>query len=202
MVADNDFAIFTGTAAGVNNLLYQNNKSWMDQIPALSLLTFSLPAGDTKFYVLGMGGGGNENISGLINGVDMTSAAVSTIMSSDLHSYLGYNTTTVSNGTFDARLADVQTAFSSLTWGSPILNWSDEVILAAAPGGVGFHFDSSTAHLFAFTSTSVGVDPGPAGVPEPSSIALTLTGLASLMALCRRPRKTIGLGEERTATFA
>jgi len=202
MVADNDFAIFTGTATGINHLLYQNNKVWWDQIPALSTLTFTLPAADSMFYVLGMGGGGNENISGLINGVDMTSAAVSTTMSSDLHSYLGYNTTTVSDGTFDASLAGVQSAFSSLTWGAPIVNTTDEVIVGAAPYGKGFHFDDSTAHLFAFTSRAVGVDPGPVGVPEPSSIALALTGLASLMGLRRRPRKTIGRGEERTATFA
>ena len=113
MVADNDFAIFGGTATGINDLLYQNNDSWPSQISTLSTLTFTLPAADTMFYVLGMGGGGNENISGLINGVDMTSASVT--MSSDIQSYLGYNTSTVSGGTFDANLADVQAAFSQLT---------------------------------------------------------------------------------------
>ncbi len=202
MVADNDFAIFGGTVAGVNDLLYQNNNVWWDQISTLSTLTFTLPAADTMFYVLGMGGGGNENISGLINGVDMTSAAVSVSMSSDIQSYLGYNTSTVSAGTFNANLSDVQMAFSHLTWGAPIINTTDEVILAAAPNKIGFHFADSTAHLFAFSSRDVGVTPGPGTVPEPSSIALALIGLASLMGFRRRPRKTIGRGEERTATFA
>lgn len=203
MVADNDFAIFGGTATGINNLLYQNNVSWPTQISTLSTLTFTLPAADTMFYVLGMGGGGNENISGLINGVDMTSASVSVTMSSDIQSYLGgYNLSTVSNGTFNATLSDVQVAFSSLTWGAPTTNTTDEVIVAAAPNKIGFHFADSTAHLFAFSSRDVGVKPGPETVPEPSSIALALIGLASLMRLRRRPRKTIRRGEERTATFA
>lgn len=202
MVADNDFAIFGGTATGINDILYQNNAVWWDQISTLSTLTFTLPAADTMFYVLGMGGGGQENISGLINGVDMASASVSVTMSSDIQSYLGYNTSTVSDGTFNVNLADVQAAFSSLTWGAPTTNTADTVIVAAAPNGIGFHFADSTAHLFAFSSRDVGVNPGPEAVPEPSSIALALLGLASLMRLRRRPRKTLGRGEERTATFA
>ena len=108
----------------------------------------------------------------------------------------------MSGGTFDANLSDVQTAFSHLTWGAPIINMTDDVIVAAAPNGIGFHFADSTAHLFEFSSRDVGVNPGPGAVPEPSSIALALIGLASLMRLRRRPRKTIGRGEERTATFA
>lgn len=201
MVADNDFAIFGGTATGINDLLYQNNVWWGTQISTLSTLTFTLPAADTMFYVLGMGGGGNENISGLINGVDMTSASVK--MSSDVQSFLiGYDLSAVSNGTFNANLSDVQAAFSQLTWGAPVLNTTDEVIVAAAPNVIGFHFASDTAHLFEFSSTDVGVNPTPGTVPEPSSIALALIGLASLMRVRRSPRKTTGLGEEPTATFA
>lgn len=197
MVGDNDFAILSGTATGVNNILYQNNVVWMNQITALSTLNFTLPAADTMFYVLGMGGGGQENISGLVNGVNMTSASVT--MSSDIQSFLtSYNLSTVTNGTFNVNLADVQTAFSQLTWGAPTTNTTDIVIVQAAPNQIGFQFADRTAHLFAFSSTAVGVNP----VPEPSSIALALIGLASLMWLRRRPSKTIGRGEERTETFA
>lgn len=173
MVADNDYAIFSGTSTSVNNLLYQNSYDWYSQIPNLSTLTFTLAAGDTTFYVLGMGGGGQENISGTINGVDITSAAVT--MSSDIRSYLsGYSNAAVTSGAYNASLADVQSAFPLLTWGAPTYNNSDIVIQQAAPNGAGFHFADSTAHLFAFSSTDVGV----AAVPEPSSMALTMLGLA------------------------
>lgn len=186
IVADNDYAVFGGTATGINDLLYQNNSIWNTQIQNLSTLTFTLPAGDTKFYVLAMGGGGQENISGLVNGVDMTAASV--LMSSDVQSFLtGYNNSAVAAGTFNANLADVQTAFSSLTWAAATTNTSDIVIGQAAPNGIGFQFDDSTAHLFAFSSADVGVQ----AVPEPSSAGLALLGFANLMLLRRRPRNIV-----------
>ena len=58
IVADNDFAVFSGNATNINNILYQNNVGWKTQIGNLSSLSFTLAAGDDKFYVLGMGGGG------------------------------------------------------------------------------------------------------------------------------------------------
>jgi hypothetical protein len=174
IVADNDFAVFAGTASRVTELLYQNDYSWPDQINNLSTLSFDLQNGETTFYLLGMGGGGQENISGTVNGVDITTIG-DVLMSSDIGPYLtGYEAQssggTVADGTFDASLTDVQAAFSSLTWSAPSPNTSDAVIQLASPNGVGFDFPSQTAELFSFSTADVGVT----STPEPSATGLLL----------------------------
>jgi hypothetical protein len=185
IIADNDFAVFGGTDSSVNDLIYQNDVSWPAQLDNLSTISFDLQPGDTTFYLLGMGGGGEENISGTVNGVDLTTINVS--MSSDIGPYLtGYedqaNGGTVADGTFDASLSDVQLALPNLTWGSPTVNSSDYVI-TQSPTGQGFDFPSSTAHLFEFNAVDVGVTP----TPEPSTgLLLASAGVAIAIGRCRR----------------
>ena len=185
IVADNDFAVFAGTSSGVTELLYQNDYSWPDQIDNLSTLSFDLQNGETTFYLLGMGGGGEENISGTVNGVDITTIG-DVAMSSDLGPYLTDFETqsdggTVADGTFDASLTDVQAAFSSLTWSAPSPNSSDAVIQLASPNGVGFDFPSQTAELFSFSTADVGVT----STPEPSASGLLLVGVGMAMVAIR-----------------
>jgi len=185
IVADNDFAVFAGTSSSVTELLYQNDYSWPDQINNLSTLSFDLQNGETTFYLLGMGGGGEENISGTVNGVDITTIG-DVLMSSDIGpSLTGYEAQssggTVADGTFDASLTDVQAAFSSLTWSAPSPNTSDAVIQLASPNGVGFDFPSQTAELFSFSTADVGVT----ATPEPSATGLLLVGAGMAMVAIR-----------------
>lgn len=189
MVADNDYAIFSGTSTSINNLLYQNNVDWYNQVDAVSQLSFNLAAGDDTFYVLGMGGGGDEeNISGIVNGVNMTDASVSVQMSSDLSGFLTgyptffYSNNPVENASYSPSLAEVQAAFSSLTWGAPVLNSSQTVIVAGG-FGQGFVFGELQARLFAFEAQEVNVS-----VPEPSILILLGFGLTGLALHSRRKR--------------
>lgn len=180
MIADNDFAIFGGTATSINDVLYQNGVDWYHQVPALSTMTFNLAPTDTTFYVLAMGGGGpEENISGKVNGVNITSIPVSE--SSNIASYLNlYNLGAVEAGTYSANLSDVQTAFANATWSAPTLN-TTQTVIAAAGFGSGYSFATGTAHLYRFDAFSVGVN-----VPEPAGVALFGLGLLGLVAARRR----------------
>ncbi len=185
IVADNDFAMFVGTNNDVTGLVYQNNVGWPDQLANLSQFSFNLQPGQTTFYLLGMGGGGAENISGTVNGVDLSKINVS--MSSDIGPYLtGYEDQTVGGGvaagTFNATLVDVQAAQQYLTWGSPTpTNPDADYVATQSPSGQGFHFDSDTAHLFKFSAADVDVV---TPTPEPSTFLLSI-GAALAFALSR-----------------
>jgi hypothetical protein len=177
MVVDNDFAIFSGNSTSINHLMYQNDVTWSAQIASLSTLNFTLATGDDKFYVLAMGGGGSqENISGLVNGVNITSLSV--LMSSNLVSNLtGYNLSSVAAGTYNATLSDVQAAFSTATWGAPTLD-SSQIVIQRSGFGSGFKFSTGNAHLFSFDAVDVGVEVS--AVPEPSTLAIFALGMIGL----------------------
>jgi hypothetical protein len=190
IVADNDFAVFAGTSTGITTLLYQNDAEWSNQISSLSTLTFTLPEGTTTFYILAMGGGGQENIQGYVNGVDITTIS-GVEVSSDLGSLLTNWSTasvaggTVEAGTYDASLSDVQSAFSSLTWSDASSTEGAGTVTSLSGFDTGYEFDSSTAHLYSFSISSVDVE----AVPEPSTVGLAMLGGASLWMLRRRKSK-------------
>lgn len=198
-VADNDFAVFTGTLSGINRLIYQNNSNWEDQIAEAASFSFNLQPGEDTFYVLAMGSDGNENISGSLNGVNIARVFLddnaSVFASSNLVTFLSGrnpsgNDSAVGNGTYNAQLADMQAAFSSLTWGTPTLNYA--TVVQQNPYAydsilnqrVGFGVPDNGALLFRFSAESVGVDLAP--IPEPATYA-ALAGLAALgLAIWRR----------------
>lgn len=134
--------------------------------------------------VLGMGGGGpEENISGEVNGVNMTDPSVAVSMSSNLSSFLTGYPINVASGTYNASLSEVQAAFSSLGWGAPVLN-STQTVIQQAGFGQGFIFSTNSAHLFSFQAEEVGVE-----VPAPSILSLMAIGLFGIVLAARRRQR-------------
>lgn len=184
IVTDNDFAVFAGTVNSITRLVYQNNVVWNDQIADLSSFSFDLQAGETNFYLLAMGGGGEENVSGEINGVNLTS--ISVLQSSNIAAYLtDYNASSVTDGSYTVQLLDVQLALASLGlwWGDPTLTDSQTVV-SLSGFGLGYSFDDSNAVIFTFPAESVNVDT----VPEPSAVGLLALGAGGMAWAARRRR--------------
>lgn len=189
IVVDNDFALLTGTSTTVERLVYQNNVVWNQQITNASSFSLSLAEGEDSIYILAMGGGGQENLSGKVNGVDISTLNTMSKSSplagpSPNPNYLsGYNKTAVANGTYSVSLLDVQTALPNLTWSIPPKGTGTVISLSGFT--LGYPFADSTAVLYRFSSSEVGVT----SVPEPSALSLLVVGLGGLMASRRRKQK-------------
>ncbi len=119
IIADNDFALFSGTSLNVNTLLFQNHFSWYDQLAAQSIPLPSVPAGDTHFYLLAMGGGSPEEVMGTIDGVNITTIADIMISDDFSTSLSGFTLNSVEDGTYNVALSDVQAVFSTLNFHAP-----------------------------------------------------------------------------------
>ncbi|NBU70984.1 MAG: PEP-CTERM sorting domain-containing protein [Bacteroidetes bacterium] len=186
IVCDNDFAVFAGTVSSISRLIYQNGANWDSQIASAASFNLSLANDEDTIYLLAMGGGGGqENISGKINDVNLTSLT-SIMQSNEVHPFLsGYDLNDVANGIYNAILVDLQNALTSLSWSTPtpLFNPSGEVaaVIEAAGFGSGFTFGDSTAVLYRFEASLVGI-------PEPSTLSLLAVGLGVLF---RRSRRTV-----------
>jgi hypothetical protein len=180
IVVDNDFAIFSGTSASVNALLYQDNDGW----PSHGLRSIANPsAGDNIYYLLAMGGGGYEEAFGTIGTFNLTTAT-GVKVSNNLASYLsGYNLTAVAQGSFDASLIDVQTAFPALTFAAPPAPGCGPIcgLRPSISNGQSFAFSSGSAVLFAI----------PFGSPAPVPGPLPIFGVLSAFQVSRRIRRRL-----------
>jgi hypothetical protein len=193
IVADNDFAVYAGTGSSITRSIYQNEVIWNSQLAAASTFSFDLEPGETTFYLLAMGGSGEENISGKINGVNIVKIfqddPTAVIQSNAIQAFLSsYDTGAVSNGTYSPTLGSVQAALGQTTWGAPqvvgsatVINSNPESFINGLP--FGFNVPSSQAVFFRFNADSVGVPT----VPEPST-TLMVGVMAVLSCLRRRPR--------------
>jgi hypothetical protein len=116
IIADNDFALFSGTSSSVNTILFQNNVDWYNQLSLHSGPLPAVPPGDTHFYLLAMGGGPPEEVLGTIDGKSLA-AMPDVLVSNDLSTALsGFDLLAVVDGTFSVALADVQAALPTLTF--------------------------------------------------------------------------------------
>lgn len=163
IVANNDFAIFSGTETSLDRLVYQNNVGWGSQKPTL----ITLNSGETYIYILAMGGDPSgywhqaEDLSGTINGINLStinSIQRSSDLSPHLSDYISSRdiTGTVGDGTYNAILADVQSTFSMLSWATAIPSGGLEVPTNMG-FGLGYAFGGGEAVLFKISLTELDI---------------------------------------------
>lgn len=184
MVADNDYAIFGGTSTSITSLLYQNDVSWYTQVANISAQNFALGAGEDTFYVLAMDGGGSADISGEVNGVNITDVSVGAEVSGNVASALsGYNPGQVASGIYSVTLSMAQTALAAagpFVSAQPFINTTNTVITSSGFGS-GFAYTSETAVFYRFEAGDVNVS-----VPSTPSLALMALGLVGIVLRSRR----------------
>jgi PEP-CTERM motif len=190
LIADNDYALFAGTVSSIDRLIYNNSVVWNNQLVNASSINLNIGPGETYLYILAMGGGAFENVSGKFDGANIVNIfnsnnadiQVSNAIQSSLPSY---NLVNVINGTYSVNLSDGQTAFGAVnTWNNPAIDGAQTVILAnpaaeITPGGFrqGFTFGTQTAVFYRITAATI---------PEPSSVMLLGAGMMSLLVRRRR----------------
>ena len=187
IICDNDFALYAGTATGVTRKVYENNASWPQQVANASTFNVTLTGSETHYYLLAMGGGGQEeNIGGRVNGVALDTIATMQQSSNIAGSLTGYFSSpqtinpTVAMGTYVSQLADVQAALSTATWSAPSDIRNSGV--GANVTGTAFWFATENAVLFQFSGLSVGVS----AVPGAGGVGLAACGMLGLRRRRRR----------------
>ena len=178
IVADNDFALLAGDANNATRMILQNDAVWMQQAANAATYQINLNSGESYIYLLAMGGGGGEDIGGLLNEVDITTIAsgangmqravartggsvesgfllIDTFFS-DWSSvgFSGNNATNVSYGKYAAPLAGIQNALNGATWGDPPARQSGGI--GGRVTGWSYYVPSARAVMFRFKAASLG----------------------------------------------
>lgn len=182
IVVDNDFALFSGTSTSINTLLFQNNISWYTQLDYQNNPIPDAPAGDNYYYLLAMGGGSPEEAFGTFGGLNLTTAAGVQVSNTLENKLSGFDLNAVTDGTYDAQLSDLQSAFSGLTFSAPP-SPSCQTVCQQFPGvsqGMSFAFGSGTAVLYSIPMGTTTV-PGP----------LPLLGVLGALQQSRRLRRRL-----------
>jgi hypothetical protein len=143
------------------------------------------PASDNVYYLVAMGGGGEEGAFGTINTFNLT-AESGVKVSSDLAGCLtGYRFSAVEEGCSVAKLVDVQAAFPSLTFFAPPATSCGYICntFSCLSNGQSFGFSGGSTVLYAIPNGP----PPPASVPGP----LPIFGVLCAFQVSRRIRRGI-----------
>lgn len=178
ILADNDFALLAGNENNVTRMILQNDVVWMEQAANATTYQINLNSGESYIYLLAMGGGGGEDIGGLLNDVDITTIAsgvngiqraVGRTDGTIQNGYLLINTffpdwssvgfsgnssTNVEYGKYAPSISNIQTALTGSTWGDPPARQSGGV--GGSVTGYGYSVPSSQAVMFRFKASSLG----------------------------------------------
>ena len=174
IISDNDYALFAGDSTNVKRVIHQNNDVFWDQVAGSANVRISMQDGESYVYLLGMGGGGAEDIGGTLNGVDVTSIASGVnglqratgktggqtqdgylllnpgLTNWDSLSHFNCDSqTSVCWGPYVAQLSEVRTALAGATWGNPpSVTWGQ--------AGNAFAYPDSTAVMFRIKASALG----------------------------------------------
>ncbi|MCF4009204.1 hypothetical protein [Rheinheimera sp. UJ63] len=191
LVADNDFALFSGTESNIVELLYQNNFVWGDQINQNNTqFTYNSASPNSYIYILALGGGGNqENISGMINGVKITDInPLWHLFTIDNTVLPGSTSSNIASGAYSVQISDLNNLIDTTTpfWSdTPLVQNSTQTVIQRAGFGTGYTMPTSNGLLLKyqvqdFNINARAVVQDAASVPTPSTFAIFLLGLMGI----------------------
>lgn len=210
---DNDFAIYAVNTSGGLRELYQNDVSWPDQVIAQTLVNFNLLPDEDRILIWANDVGGQESISGTINGINMVDAARTSSLSVLAAAITNLPTVPfniLSEGE-EPTLASVQAAFNAAIFGPAVERVGDlaeipepngEIVIAQNPfalttvgpiGRYGFNFannGNNPSQVGTVLEQTLflfeAADFGVSPIPEPSSFLALLISVGAFTLRRRR----------------